>query len=73
MCASGTPETVRARIRRVRRDNRFSAVQQAFPVCPLSFLPFLLCKMMEAIACGGFSIAIFATQQNTAVRNNGTG
>jgi len=38
---------------------------------PLSFLSLLLCKIEEAIAQGGFSVAIFAAQQNTALRNDG--
>jgi len=44
-----------------------------FPFYPLSFLSFLLCKIGEAVGRGGFSIAIFAAQQNTALRNDAAG
>ena len=47
-----------------------NAAQPGFPVCSLTFLTFLLCKMGEALAKGGFSIAIFATQHDIALRND---
>ena len=54
------------------RDKSFSAAQQIFPFRPLRLLSLLLCKIGEAVARGRFSIAIFAAQQNTALRNDVT-
>src|SRR5215813_11958596 len=60
----------RAEEGRLRALGDQNAAQPKFPVCLLTFLTFLLCKMGEALARRGFSIAIFAAQQNTALRND---